>query len=108
MTNSQILATARPLFKETMTNHEYQQRLYNIRRQLPHGRVKTPYSSLKHMVRDDDYFDSRKILISGVIQSIRSNKSDYVFSEDQVVDLLRYEPNMKVTYEGGSYWLVSC
>lgn len=53
-----------------------------------------------------EYFIS---YINDVLHQIRSGKIDYIYSERQLTELLRFEPNIQVSYHDGVFyvWLPS-
>ncbi len=104
MTNTEIFAGANKImpFVENMTALEYNRRFLLIRQLASPYKEKRP----KRVVRKDtgDYFP---FLVSEVLKTIRSNGQDYVFSESQVIDVIRYEPGARVEYLGDGIWEVS-
>lgn len=107
MTNSQIISNASPQFKSSMTDKEYQVRLRDIRRKMPPGKRRGK-SHPTSVIQSHDFFDSWDMMISGVLYSLSKRDRDYLFNEDQVVEILRYRPDAKISYLGDSYWSVVC
>ena len=44
----------------------------------------------------DGYFD---FLIRDVLRQVRQGETDYVFSQSHIAELLKYEPNLYVSYD---------
>lgn len=82
-----------PQFRERMSNSEYQLRLAGIRKTIiPYTRRK-PKARTRHV--PGEYFDNA---IAEVLRNIRAMEIDYVFREEQLIELLRYEPDLQVEY----------
>ncbi len=95
MTNAMILANNRKQFKETMTAAEYNERLAVIREQIvPYTNKKKPEKTTRN--GKADYFGQ---CIGDVLRSIRKAGIDYLFREEQVVELLKYEPGASVEWK---------
>lgn len=94
MTNAMILANIGKQFRETMTAAEYDERLLTIREQI------VPYNKRKpeKITRNGkaDYFGQ---CIGEVLRSIRKASIDYLFREEQVVELLKYQPDAQVEWK---------
>ena len=99
---SRILASATPIFKEKMSPAEYNQRLEQIRHMITPYRRRKPARVTNVKSRGTVYADA---LISDVLKAVRHGESDFVTSESQVVELLRYEPEMEIKYCGDGYWV---
>lgn len=42
-------------------------------------------------------------MINDSLNQIRHNKTAYLYSEEQIKDILKYEPNINITYEDGAF-----
>ena len=93
MTNAMILANIGRQFRETMTAVEYNERLEVIREQI------VPYNSKKpQKVTQNGRTDYFGQCIGEVLRSIRKASIDYLFREEQVVELLKYQPDAQVEW----------
>lgn len=94
-----------------MTNHELQAHLALLRKTVERYPRNSPPPGCsepgqRNKAEQDSYF---VFLIRDVLSQIRHGHTDYVFSLEQVEELLRYEPRVKVTLEdsSGCYFSVS-
>lgn len=95
MTNAMILANTGKQFRETMTAAEYDERLVSIREQIiPYTDAKKPQKITQN--GRTDYFGQ---CIGEVLRAIRKAGIDYLFREEQVVELLKYQPDAKVEWK---------
>ena len=53
-------------------------------------------SGRKNSPEQDSYFD---FLIRDVLSQIRHGEVDYVFTEQHLLELLRYEPNLRIEWD---------
>ena len=76
-----------------MSAREYNLRLYHIRQlAIPYGRQK-PKRPTRNAA--GDFYG---MVVSEVLRSIRNGEEDFIYSEAQVIDVIRYEPKAKVLY----------
>ena len=92
-----------PLLTESMTDDEYQIRLEMIRETIPSKPIIPRTKSSK--VGDDPDFSYT--IISDVISFLHLRGGpDYLFNEDQILEVLRREPTAQINYLGDYMWSV--
>ena len=102
-----------PPLTNTTTDKDYQIRLLQLKRGIIPYRYSSPSKNIDERKRRKSSgakLDSFYILIESVLRNIRNKKhksADYVFCEDQVIEILRYEPRAKITYLQDYIWKVS-
>lgn len=105
MTNTALAAIPPVSFRKDMSDAEYQERFSYIRNNItPYNRKRPQDASLSssQLVSSRECVDYYNPFIAEVLISIRrthlEHPVDYVFSEDQLIELLRYEPRLSVRY----------
>ena len=103
MSNTTLIMDVEPKFRARMTPQEYEQRLSMIRKKVK----PLPWRRPKRKTRRDpgDYYET---MIAETLRVIRKRQTDYVFREEQIVELLKYEPDLVVEYKPKvGMWLVA-
>lgn len=102
-------------FYQSMSNGQYQVRLSYLRTTVTPANHRSPGNQRgcrgHHQRVTEDDRDVFLNIISGVLESIRSPRGsgvDYLFSEQQVLELLKYEPGATIRYINSlSIWEVT-
>lgn len=91
-------------FKKEMSDEDYQKRLALIRsRSSGTGGV---LKLKKPRIDKDDMTDNFMRFITSVVRSLKSGNTDYIFSEVQLVEILKYLPELRCKYIADEVWEV--
>ena len=97
-----------PILTRNMTDKEYQIRLNYLRKNNNSKQKLLPARFDRRCKKTVPTAKTpHALLIKDVLRSIRGNHSDYLFNEDQILELLYYEPWAKVRYIKDFIWEIS-
>lgn len=81
-------------------------RYFEIHR-LPELRKKATLNPAleKYLPKNQTYAEGFRMIVNDALKQIYQNKQGYVFSESQLVELLRFVPDAKVSYRDDMYFV---